>query len=211
MTYRPKPGSQAQLLVNAIIAAGTIRTPDLQKATGIPPENHTANLDTAIIHGLVIVRKVPDKNREVREYQAGPNARVITPPALNTPAIVSAAPLPRPAKPPKPATAKPTPQPAVGNNTGSAPLIVLPPEMIPVEGRAVEPTPPTPSAHSAAAPVGDVTPQIQAARFAMHDDGRLAIAALGIVLTAEETKALGIFMYATRPAWHPPTDKYYLV
>jgi hypothetical protein len=140
--YAPHPGSQAETLVNLILAAeGSLRTGDLARASGIPSTNIQGSLDAAINNGLITCCKVTVGNEVMREYRAGPGMphateKPLAKPLQGRPVIpVRSAPYVKPGSgvvfvqcrdpvqfsPTPPVEVSSTDQPAVSTNTGSAP------------------------------------------------------------------------------------------
>jgi len=227
MSYTPKPGSQAETLVKAILKAGTIRTPALAEVTAAPAGNHNSQLLAAVSAGLITHCMVTaDNGKEMREYRAGPGlpngfkpldlnkTRIAGSPQLarsggTAQAPVIDKPLPAANTTNKPNASKPkaSPQPQVGNS-GSASSGIT--STLLAEGRAVADKSPEPSVPAAKAPASDVSAiaKQDPLSVSINNDGRLhiekctIIEQFGVFLTAEQTKQLGDFMFATRLAWH---------
>jgi hypothetical protein len=217
-----RPAASEQKCLDAIRAAGTIRTAELAIATGIGVNNLTTALAKAISRGDVYVCKVsgPNGGRSTNEYRIGGG---MAPPAftpLNTRRTGVALTTNRSPATPPPSLSTPKsvaseivtpvlinkPQPAVGN-TGSTRSDS---STIPAEARAVtaQATPrPAPQKLKSALPpakasAGDV---IELPKLSIDQDGRLQLGDTDdparYVFTPEQTLAIGDFLHATQGVW----------
>lgn len=216
--YTPRPGTQAEKLVNAIVKSATaIRSDALAEATGVPVTSHNSMLEAAIAAGMVSFCKVTTGNgREMREYRRGPGI----PLAGKGSQLKTAKPTIIPVRDPigaakhaptASATNLPTlaehflgkaetssqPQPAVGKNTGSP---KADPHALTANDRAV--TTKAPEAESKQPLAGDVI------ALSITDEGALKMK-LGtadefdetIQLSHHQVQRLGEFLTATQSIW----------
>lgn len=192
--------TKVQRLIDAIQAAGTIRTPALAEATGIKAGAIQSLLATAERKGEVLGCTITRPGqRPVREYRIGSGvANTFTP--LN-PRKTRVAVRHHNTEAGTPPAAALQPQPAVGLNTGStssdAPHAATPPRGVP------SPKPPKPTASAPGASGRDVHPKKATVDpyFAVDTQGALVIdlprLATPLVLDAVEHHALRRFFHAT--------------
>ena len=212
----------ADKLVDAIRSAGTIRTAELAKITGVAANYIGTALAPAIAARRVIMCKVSipgQKGGPINEYRIGSGIPDTFKPlapkkngALGIAAHHSAGAGHAPLSTPKPdvtqiepATLVHQPQPAVGQNTGSTRSDS---SFDPPEARAVAAAGRTPKSEPKRRGMGPASGRPSAGdviRIQLDDDGTLLIATgeAIIELDPKQTRKLGHFLGATHGAWNP--------
>lgn len=192
MSYAPRPGSKTETAIAFIQKRGSARTDDIVQATGIGRDSLNTLLRPAVDAGVLVCCKVEQPGKPpTNEYRPG----------SGLPALTQRAEL-------KPSSRLPRrdPQPAVGQNTGSAPSGLLPEQSSSADGRAVATSPaPAPKGRELG-PAAARAPASNAMDITIDQDGAVTFCIPNeppIELDPGQTLALGHFLISTEPLWRP--------